>query len=281
MDSETVIGGIGTPGVKKGKRPSGSVKHTQQPEVAPDDVLLPGIIADIDEAKGAKMKETTAENMEITRKKRFKKRIMKTSVPTDKTTQDKKESVSSATKEKEFEDAKVKLQQDREKLKGKTVEVPENVCLIDLAKHIKVDLSELEEITEKLSDSIGVTVVDEFQPLRKDLIELICIEFETNHKIIEKPAKVLKKRPPVITIMGHVDHGKTTLLDAFRDSNIVDSEYGAITQSTAAFSFQTEKGNYITFIDTPGHEVFDAMRVRGAKATDFVIVVISAVEGKS
>ena len=79
--------------------------------------------------------------------------------------------------------------------------------------------------------------------------------------------------------MGHVDHGKTTLLDAFRNSNLVDQEFGAITQTTAAFSFETEKGHYITFIDTPGHEVFDGMRLRGAKATDIVILVISSVEG--
>lgn len=79
--------------------------------------------------------------------------------------------------------------------------------------------------------------------------------------------------------MGHVDHGKTTLLDSFRNSNLVDAEFGRITQSTAAFSFKTNKGYFLTFIDTPGHEVFDGMRARGAKATDIVIVVISAVEG--
>jgi len=86
-------------------------------------------------------------------------------------------------------------------------------------------------------------------------------------------------RPPIVTIMGHVDHGKTTLVDAFRDSNLVDQEYGAITQTTAAFSFETHSGHFVTFIDTPGHEVFDGMRLRGAKATDIVVVVISAIEG--
>lgn len=105
------------------------------------------------------------------------------------------------------------------------------------------------------------------------------MEFETQIKFTESDQKQRYRRPPIVTIMGHVDHGKTTLLDSFRNSNLVESEFGSITQTTAAFSFVTESGHYITFIDTPGHEVFDGMRARGAKATDIVIVVISAIEG--
>jgi translation initiation factor IF-2 len=78
--------------------------------------------------------------------------------------------------------------------------------------------------------------------------------------------------------MGHVDHGKTTLLDSFRNSHIADQEYGAITQAIGAFTLKTKCNYDITFIDTPGHEAFENMRQRGAKVTDMVIIVVSAIE---
>lgn len=167
----------------------------------------------------------------------------------------------------------------RVKLAGKTIEVPEMINLIEFSRILKIELSDLLEEIYNLADEIGVTVVDEFQPLRRELLELLCTQFETNYKIVGTHKHDAYQRPPIVTIMGHVDHGKTTLLDAFRNSNLVDQEFGSITQTTAAFSFTTESGHFITFIDTPGHEVFDGMRARGAKATDIVIVVISAVEG--
>jgi len=97
-----------------------------------------------------------------------------------------------------------------------------------------------------------------------------------------KPALGFTKRPPVVAIMGHIDHGKSTLLDYIRKTNIVDTEAGGITQRISAYEVVREKGGTkerITFIDTPGHEAFSGMRERGASAADIAILVVSAEDG--
>jgi len=165
----------------------------------------------------------------------------------------------------------------------KNIELQEGVNIKLLSERIGIPSSEIIQTLFNMGEIVHIN-----QSLDKDFIELLANEYNFKYSIIDfedqsdEVFKDLDKdlvvRPPIVTVMGHVDHGKTTLLDAIRQSNVVSGEAGGITQKIGAYQ-TIYNGRKITFIDTPGHEAFTTMRARGARVTDIAVIVIAADDG--
>ena len=167
----------------------------------------------------------------------------------------------------------------------KEVVIPEIITVQELANRMAEKSA---EVIKKLM-ALGVMATIN-QPIDADTAQIIVEEFGHKFKRVadsdveqglseEDAADQLLPRAPVVTVMGHVDHGKTSLLDALRETNVVAREAGGITQHIGAYQITVKSGDKITFIDTPGHEAFSEMRARGAKVTDIVVLVVAANDG--
>jgi translation initiation factor IF-2 len=195
-------------------------------------------------------------------------------------------SLASVKRAREKEQKNLNKDENRENLKPikRDINIPEAITVRELANR----MAEQSSNVIKYLFGMGVTVTIN-QTLAADTAEFLVKEFghnpirgekteETIKKIKATRVENLKNRPPIVTVMGHVDHGKTSVLDVLRSANVVSGEFGGITQHIGAYQIESQS-NKLTFIDTPGHAAFTEMRARGSKLTDVVVLVVAADDG--
>ncbi|MDJ0882679.1 MAG: translation initiation factor IF-2 [Desulfobacterales bacterium] len=305
IEAEAAASEAGTPEKKPTEQPAAKVVHKEpaakiiklpsQPAQRPTPAPRPAGVAPV--GKASEMPSTTPADLRKKKRKKkteddldrkfFKKKISfrKKAVVEGADLYDGK-----ARGRKHRKDAKVKsataqkTQITTAKAIKRRVKVDEAIVLAELAKRMGIKASEIIKqlmgmgvmatVNQSLDFETATLVAGEFGYE----IEKASFEEETLLKVEQDDPAKLAERPPVVTIMGHVDHGKTSLLDVIRQSHVTDTEAGGITQHIGAYSVSTSKGP-ITFLDTPGHEAFTAMRSRGAQVTDLVVLVVAADDG--